>query len=706
MNALKINLKNPRRSIVFSFALVGILSSMVVFVSAFSDYEISKTMSSGAPAAQANIINAKPYLTWQAVKKLAAGSLDYTDIRDAYFYKEIGSGLYILRFPIQDAPEFSLTISAAGPNAAPLSMGLRCEPADLSLKLNRENLGIMMALSDDSGSQQEINKLFRTDIPVPQDARTYGNILYLTGRAPDEMIQDYGDRLLHNGWELTDALGMKRFYKKTVNGETLIISVLCLQEGGPQDKDIVTVIRFNLETLSAKKDELDQEQQDIRTLVESFGKRLQYVSLLLPEDMAAAGIKENYSDYVTSELLQKWLADPQSAPGRTVSSPWPYRIDILRLETGDKNEYIVQGEILEVTSLELADGGAAAKRPVTLAVQNVNGRWLIGELTIGEYVQRGPIAYENTQYGFRFYLPETWKGYSIIEEQWEGTKNGELTETGTQLLIRHPAWTDKDPHQDIPLMIFTLEQWNALQKGGFFVSAAPVGPCKLGGNSSYIFALPARYNYAFQTGFEEVDEILKGSPLWPENPSGKSIEVGVKQGEKVEIRLDPYIQQDGNTFTVKSSGTMILSPELLEELRKSKEEAARIRTGLFNTELDLTQEENRVEATVSFYNISKEDLKLDFDMGCEFDFIVTDSEGEEVYSRFYGDNEVLPAISHRKLKQGEKLTFSYTWNCNDNAGNIIAPGKYSITVKMSPMINYKRNFSPDELTAVRDIAIH
>jgi hypothetical protein len=91
-----------------------------------------------------------------------------------------------------------------------------------------------------------------------------------------------------------------------------------------------------------------------------------------------------------------------------------------------------------------------------------------------------------------------------------------------------------------------------------------------------------------------------------------------------------------------------------------------IRTGLFNTELDIKHEENRVVASISLYNISQEDLKLNFDVGCEFDFIVTDNEGDEVYSRFHGGKEGLAAISNHKLKKGEKLSFSYTWNRNDN----------------------------------------
>ncbi len=418
---MKINLKKPERAIIFAAVSMVVLSSMIVFVSAFSEYGISKTRASGTSPAQTHIINDVPCITWEAAKK----------------------------------------------------------PADLSLILNKENLGTMMALSDDGGSQQEI-----------------------------------------------------------------------------------------------------------RALVEAFGKKLQYVSLSAPEDMVATSIKENYSDYVTSELLQKWLADPQSAPGRTMSSPWPYRIDILGLQTGDKNQYIVQGEVLEVTGAELADGGAAAKRPVTVVVQKVNGCWLISSLTTGE-----------------------------------------------------------------------------------------------------------------------VEEILKSRPLWPANPSGKSIEAEEIQEKEIEIKFDPHIGQDGNTFSIKPSGTMKPSPELLEEARKSKEEAKRIRTGLFNTKLDIKREENRLLASISFYNISQEDLKLDFDVGCEFDFIVTDSEDGEVYSRFHGSEISLPAIHHHKLKKGEKLSFSYTWNYIDNNGNTIAPGKYSVAAKMLPMLNYKRNFSPDELTAVKDIDV-
>ena len=62
-------------------------------------------------------------------------------------------------------------------------------------------------------------------------------------------------------------------------------------------------------------------------------------------------------------------------------------------------------------------------------------------------------------------------------------------------------------------MIFTLSQWDSLQQGEFFIGAAPIGPSELGRNSRYVLALPARYNVAFPTGYEEVEIILNSNPL-------------------------------------------------------------------------------------------------------------------------------------------------------------------------------------------------
>jgi hypothetical protein len=125
------------------------------------------------------------------------------------------------------------------------------------------------------------------------------------------------------------------------------------------------------------------------------------------------------------------------------------------------------------------------------------------------------VIYTNTQYSFSFSMPTSWEGYQIIESKWEGNPPGSdnVTEQGPIISIRNPKWTQENPYQDIPIMVFTLGQWDSLQQEKFHIGAAPIGPSELGRNSKYVFALPARYNFSFPTGYEEVEKILEGNPL-------------------------------------------------------------------------------------------------------------------------------------------------------------------------------------------------
>lgn len=130
------------------------------------------------------------------------------------------------------------------------------------------------------------------------------------------------------------------------------------------------------------------------------------------------------------------------------------------------------------------------------------------------------LSYRNSAYGFQFFLPETWQNYTLVQEQWqgyalEGPKNGEVTEQGPLILIRHPLWSDEKPYQDIPIMVFTLDQWSQVDQEKLSVSAAPIPPQELGRNDAYVFALPARYNFAYLEGTEEVENILAEKPLQP-----------------------------------------------------------------------------------------------------------------------------------------------------------------------------------------------
>jgi hypothetical protein len=128
------------------------------------------------------------------------------------------------------------------------------------------------------------------------------------------------------------------------------------------------------------------------------------------------------------------------------------------------------------------------------------------------------LIYKNKQYGFSFSLPISWKGYRILVEEWgggviDGRAVLQGSESGPLIKIRNPRWTEQDPYQDIPIMIFTPDQWELIESDSLVVSAAPIGPGEIGRNATYVFAIPPRYNYADSEGQDEVSDILQHSPI-------------------------------------------------------------------------------------------------------------------------------------------------------------------------------------------------
>ncbi len=125
------------------------------------------------------------------------------------------------------------------------------------------------------------------------------------------------------------------------------------------------------------------------------------------------------------------------------------------------------------------------------------------------------VEYKNSNLGFSVKLPDSWKNFSAVDGSWEGYsldatgKTQIKSETGITVSVRHPLWTSSAPRQDIPVMVFSLKQWSDMQADKFHAGAAPINPSELGRNSKYVFALPARYNFAYITGFEEVETILQ-----------------------------------------------------------------------------------------------------------------------------------------------------------------------------------------------------
>jgi len=128
------------------------------------------------------------------------------------------------------------------------------------------------------------------------------------------------------------------------------------------------------------------------------------------------------------------------------------------------------------------------------------------------------IVYKNTEFGFELAFPLTWKGYSVEIQTWQGWKidgsgTGKVGDySGPLVFIKNPQTTASQRWQDIPIMVFTPEVW-AMVSGNnptVAVSAAPIGPAKIGENAKYIFATPPRwYGFTDAIGFEEAVNIVK-----------------------------------------------------------------------------------------------------------------------------------------------------------------------------------------------------
>ena len=115
------------------------------------------------------------------------------------------------------------------------------------------------------------------------------------------------------------------------------------------------------------------------------------------------------------------------------------------------------------------------------------------------------FLYRNNTYGFVVPLPDSWRGYSVIEKA-----------QGSYLEIRitHPQSTSQNPRMDIPVLVVPITTWNKWYpvndpQGGQHPFAAPIPATELARNTKYVFAIAPRYNYSFATGYEEVDEIVK-----------------------------------------------------------------------------------------------------------------------------------------------------------------------------------------------------
>jgi hypothetical protein len=116
----------------------------------------------------------------------------------------------------------------------------------------------------------------------------------------------------------------------------------------------------------------DQETA-VKTVVTEFGKRLRMVAVLAPKEMVTKAMDEEYSAFVSVDLLAMWRNNPEKAPGKRTSSPSPERIDISSIEARGHDTYVVKGKVILLTAQKPREGGIFQANPVTMTVEQQHG---------------------------------------------------------------------------------------------------------------------------------------------------------------------------------------------------------------------------------------------------------------------------------------------------------------------------------------------
>jgi hypothetical protein len=137
-----------------------------------------------------------------------------------------------------------------------------------------------------------------------------------------------------------------------------------------------------------------------------------------------------------------------------------------------------------------------------------------------------PLHYHNAKYDFTFCLPPSWRGYSVKIGQWDGghyssaSDKTVITDHGEIIFLRYPQWKTNDLYQDIPIVMFTRNQWDDERTGKMSAYISAGGTIdELWHDRNHVFAISSRYNAADDVkGWQEAPEIIaKNCALHPES---------------------------------------------------------------------------------------------------------------------------------------------------------------------------------------------
>lgn len=203
------------------------------------------------------------------------------------------------------------------------------------------------------------------------------------------------------------------------------------------------------------------EDAAVRQAVLDFGVQMRMVSLLAPEAERKAAMEESYARYVAPELLERWAAGSEGALGRSTSSPWPQQIEIVGVREEGEN-YVVEGNVIEVTNASGGNTTIAAVYPVTLTLQMRDGDWLIVKSGKGAYSE---LPKSQTITGTWECLPhKDTTGPQTMECAFGIAVDGTHYAVNTELMAMYPVDFSTGTEVRITGIVTPVEQLSSIQK--------------------------------------------------------------------------------------------------------------------------------------------------------------------------------------------------------------------------------------------------
>ncbi|MDF3003160.1 MAG: hypothetical protein K0Q48_3279 [Bacillota bacterium] len=83
-------------------------------------------------------------------------------------------------------------------------------------------------------------------VPKPFDPVVSDDTLKYPGKWKGNVWPGLSQELERMGWTIYDAMGAVKYYQKEIDGQVFRFVVSVTEEGGPEEKDAVTLVRFSL----------------------------------------------------------------------------------------------------------------------------------------------------------------------------------------------------------------------------------------------------------------------------------------------------------------------------------------------------------------------------------------------------------------------------------------------------------------------------